>query len=221
MIATRSAFLATLLPLLCATAAAAQHTPEIGVRLGIASPDPAYTSGCGYGHPGASLELRGRGNAYSLITATAYGGGAGSDILCIGGGAGEGSWTYRDGGADPAGVVRLTAGWGRRITLPVIAIESEGAIGVLRARPGYDETGSGSGARILPVGTVAVGATVVRHLHVGWEQTWTRLRYRDEVHVRNAGDAHAPPPQPGTGLFEIRESARWAVMNELRIGLRF
>jgi hypothetical protein len=211
--------LATLPFLLLATVAGAQQAPEIGLRAGLASPDRAYTSGCGYSHPGVSLEARDRGPSYRLASVTVYGSGAGADVLCIGGGRGEGSWTFRDGGADPAGAVRVVAGLGRRIDLRAVAIESEFAGGLLRARPGYDEVGTGSGARLHPAGTVAVGVTAVRHLHLGWEQTWTRLRYHDEVHVTQSHNA--PAPQPGTGLHEVRESSRWAPMNELRIGVRF
>lgn len=208
---------------LAAPTLAAQRLPvEIGAHVGIVTPDSEYTSECAHLNPALGVEARTRGATFVSASATAYGEGSGSDVACLSGGQGLGVYIHRTGGLDLENALRLGLGVGHRADLGGFSVEVEGTAGATRGRPGYVllPQPEPAGHRWLPWAGFGVGLTVARHLTLGWEQAWTRLPFRTEIHAWTPAFPGDLPPAPGTGEYELQQRGRWAPMDEVRIGVR-
>lgn len=215
--------------LLAALAAAApaalpaQRLPvELGARVGVVTPDGDYSSECGHVNPALGVHARTRGATFVSASVTGYLSGTGSDVSCTASRQGQGIYVHRMGGLDLTDAIRMGVGVGHRADLGSLSVEAEATTGATRGRPGFVfETDDGPrDARWLPFVGVGFGATVFRHVTIGWEQAWTRLPFRAETHVWFPVNATDTPPAPGTGDFEVNRRPSWAPMDEVRIGIR-
>lgn len=219
----RSALLLAAASLALPCAAAAQRLPiEVGASVGIVTPDGEYSTECSEVNPVVALQGRSRGATYVSGLITAYREGVGTDVGCETGGPGLGVYVHRSGGLSLENALRLGMGVGRRTAMGGFSLEVEGTAGVTRGRPGYRMPGAAGPDehRWIPWIGFGLGATVARHLTIAWEQDWTRLPFRTEIHPWTPTQEDPDPPPPGTGDFELQEGSRWAPMDEVRIGIR-
>jgi hypothetical protein len=213
-----------------ATPAAAQPLPlEVELSGGVSAPSDRYTNACGHTHATLGLRGRTRGDAWAEFGIRGYSAGGGSDIRCEGVEIRDTMIIARSGGLDLARALRVGAGAGRSAAFGPLGVEAGALAGVIRGRPGLEDSREEGGApRWLPWAGGAGALTVAGRLSVSGEVTWTRLPHR-ERHIRRppmptilrnlepAAPARLSVPAEAD---RVVDGAEWSPLAEFRLGVR-